>query len=234
MSGSLPVQYSKIQIRRGPSADLPGMPTGGGSLPTPGLDIGEFGYTNDLGRLFIGIDPTSGLPQLTRGTFPYDNIEVLTENSNDFLQSDFDARLRDVQTAYIVSDPLTYNTSFTSVTTSPPDEMNVVFNISLPIGNGGQAQIYYYLYDPANNNNPIKTGILKVTHLNGSLTPSMTDCGTCFYDSTKGVTDPNAAFGGIQFAATYSSGNVILQYINIMSISPVMCFRIERAMFPQP
>jgi hypothetical protein len=234
MSGSLPVQYSKIQIRRGPSADLPGMPTGGGSNPTPGLDIGEFGYTNDLGRLFIGIDPISGLPQLTRGTFPYDNIEVLTENSNDFLQSDFDARLRDVQTAFIVSDPLTYNPSFASVTTSPPDESMVVFNISLPTGNPGQAQIFYQLFDPNSTpaNNPFKTGILKVTYGNGSLPPSLTDCGTAFYNSSYGGNDPNVAFGGIQFAATYAGGNVILQYINVTSVAPVMCFRIERAVYP--
>jgi hypothetical protein len=92
------------------------------------------------------------------------------------------------------------------------------------------------LFDPNSTpaNNPVKTGVLKVTYGNGSLPPSLTDCGTAFYDSAKGTTNPNTAFGPIQFAATAVGGNVVLQYINITSVTPVMCFRIERAVFPFP
>jgi hypothetical protein len=236
MSGSLPVQYSKIQIRRGPAAELPGVPPSMGAPPSPGLDIGEFGYTSDTGRLFIGIDPTTGLPQLVRTTFPYDNVEVLTENSTDALLANFDQNLQDVQTAFIISDPLAYATTAAPVTVTTPSESTVTFKISLPVGNPGQAQIFYHLFDPNSTpaNNPVKTGILKVMYGNGSLPPSMTDCGTAFNNPSYGGVDPNVAYGGVQFIATYDSGSssVILQYINVTSTVPVMCFRIERAVYP--
>ncbi len=66
------IQITKIIVLRGESADLP-----------HDLDPGEFAFSTDEGRLFIGCDPTSGQPQYQRNTFPFRNIEVLTENTTD-------------------------------------------------------------------------------------------------------------------------------------------------------
>jgi len=236
MSDTLPVQYSKIRIRRGPAAELPGIPSMNSDIPTQGLDIGEFGYTTDLGRLFIGIDPTSGLPQVMRSVFPYGNIEVITENSSQFLQSSFDAHFEDTQTGYFQSDQLTQQSS----------DLNTFYNVtinSIPFiinvaGNPGQAQIYYNLFqvnlEAGQPPLPVKTGVLKIVYGYNSLPPSLTDVGSCFQNMAYGGTDPNHAFGGFLFQAIYLNGNVVLQYSNVTSLQPTICFRIERAVAPPP
>ena len=236
MSGSLPVQYSKIQLRRGLAAELPGIPNSGSTVPTQGLDIAELGYATDTGQLFIGLtdaaNPTigQGLPQLTRATFPYDNIEVVTENSNLFLQTSFDIRAQDVQTAFVASDPFVINNVSNTNDWSNVSVSSTIFVISLA-NNPGNAQIQYYLFDPNStpSGNPVKTGMVKVTYNNNSTTPSMTDTGTAFQRLDESTTDPNVAFGSIQFRGLVFGNAVTLQYRNITNITPVMYFRVERA-----
>lgn len=86
------VQISRIQVRRGPEADLPGAPTDF-EVPrfSPGLAIGELALTTDTGRLFIGHQPGLGQPGHNRITFPYQNTEILTENSHGILRRINDA-----------------------------------------------------------------------------------------------------------------------------------------------
>jgi hypothetical protein len=67
------IQLSKILLRRGPETDL----------GTDTLDPGEFAFTSDTGRLFLGSDPAETGPWSNRTLFPYKNIEVLTEASLD-------------------------------------------------------------------------------------------------------------------------------------------------------
>jgi hypothetical protein len=72
----------KVQVRRDPQALLPGAPISSSPLAFgPGLDIGELGYGEDTARLFIGHSPQTGNPNFNRTVFPYQNVEVLTENS---------------------------------------------------------------------------------------------------------------------------------------------------------
>jgi len=72
----------KVQVRRDPEALLPGAPVSMDPLSFgPGLDVGELGFSTDTGRVFIGHDPSNGNPNFARPVFPYQNVEVLTENS---------------------------------------------------------------------------------------------------------------------------------------------------------
>jgi hypothetical protein len=75
------IQISKIQLRRGLSTDLPGAPTGSPPVPSPGLDPGELGFATETGQLFIGADTSNFPNSASRVTFPYQNIEVITEFS---------------------------------------------------------------------------------------------------------------------------------------------------------
>lgn len=75
-------KITKIQLRRGPEVDLPGQPL----LLEPdsfskALDEGELAFTTDSGRLFIGHKPVIGQRNHNRAKYPYQNIEILTENS---------------------------------------------------------------------------------------------------------------------------------------------------------
>jgi hypothetical protein len=63
------IVISKIQVRRGLESEL------------SSLDVAELAMTTDSGRLFIGHDPTVGNPNFNRTDFPFENVEVLTENS---------------------------------------------------------------------------------------------------------------------------------------------------------
>lgn len=63
------IVISKIQVRRGLESEL------------STLDVGELAMTTDTGRMFMGHDPSVGNPNFDRTVFPYDNVEILTENS---------------------------------------------------------------------------------------------------------------------------------------------------------
>lgn len=98
------IQVSKIQMRRGAEIDLPGQPTNLAPLTfEPGLDVGEFGYAIDSGRLFIGHDPAIGNPNYNRTAFPYQNIEILTENSEATFRQFQDRYYREINNGFFVS-----------------------------------------------------------------------------------------------------------------------------------
>lgn len=75
---------TKIRVRSRASADLP-----------EALDVGEPAYSTDEGRMFIGSDPSVGQPQYNRTTFPYQNIEILTENSTELFNKLHGDRMRE-------------------------------------------------------------------------------------------------------------------------------------------
>ncbi len=90
------IEYKKIILRRGPAADLPGEPIlGDPPTFTTGLDAGEMAFATDEGRLFIGVDPEEGQPTFERTEFPYQNIEILTENSTGAFSSMHSLRMRE-------------------------------------------------------------------------------------------------------------------------------------------
>lgn len=76
-------QLSKIQLRRGLEETLPGAPSTLTPLVfTPNLAQSELCFTTDTGRIFIGDNPPTTAINYRRITFPYQNIEVLTERSS--------------------------------------------------------------------------------------------------------------------------------------------------------
>lgn len=91
------IQISKIQERRGLELELPGAPVNLTPLAFgPGLDAGQIAFATDTGRLFVGHSPNVGQVNYRRTSFPYQNIEVLTEASTDTLRRIFGGLRRDV------------------------------------------------------------------------------------------------------------------------------------------
>jgi hypothetical protein len=141
---------------------------------------------------------------------------------------------------YFLADPLLQTGStWTTLTINTTN-----FAVSLPTGNPGNAQIYYYLSVYNSNTgvmSPLKNGVLKIFYSNDAVEPSVTDCGTCFnrYDTTS--TNPNTMFGGIRFGATTINNVTYLQYQNITTYGGTnpnsllyMNFRIERVTLQVP
>jgi hypothetical protein len=82
------IQYSQIILRDDDESILPGAPTSISPLVfEPGLEAGELVFTKDTGRMFIGHEPSVGQPNFRRTTLPYENIEVLTENSTELFNT---------------------------------------------------------------------------------------------------------------------------------------------------
>lgn len=82
MNDSPIVLVEKVQLRRGLEIELPGKPAQLSPLRlNPGLSEGELAMTVDTGRLFLGHSPRPNDVNYQRPIFPYQNLEVLTENS---------------------------------------------------------------------------------------------------------------------------------------------------------
>lgn len=82
MNESPIVLVEKVQLRRGLEIELPGKPAQLSPLRlNPGLSEGELAMTVDTGRLFLGHTPRPNDVNYQRPIFPYQNLEVLTENS---------------------------------------------------------------------------------------------------------------------------------------------------------
>lgn len=72
----------KVQVRRGLGVELPGSPISENPLAfAAGLDIGEIAFTEDDARAFVGHTPQPGDINFQRTVYPYQNVEILTENS---------------------------------------------------------------------------------------------------------------------------------------------------------
>jgi hypothetical protein len=221
----------KIQLRRGLQLDLPGQPTSLSPLTFPnGLDEGELGYATDTGRLFVGMGtdtPLSGMPNYQRAGFPYQNIEVLTENSP--LNLVLGGAFSDNQLGFVRMVPLTQTTTFQTLQIS---EAGVATNFYIDVaitgvGSGGtattgaNASISYFLFDSSNN--PIRQGRLSVL-----WNTAMTGVPLC----TDEAQVAGAHINDIQWQAVYISSldseHIVLQYINQTGGTPSMLMRVDR------
>lgn len=228
------IQISKIQLRRGPEEDLPGAPTSVNPIVLkPGLDIGEMAFSTDTQRIFIGSNPSQGNPNYQRYLFPFQNVEVLTEFSTIANQAVYDNQTRDVQTAFTASSVLTSTSGWTNVPIPFANDttLTTAFQIDLLGAGGANARIEYFLYDEtASSTTPLRSGMLTVSSTS-SGNPSLTDDYTSSLPVGNG--DPVTVYGGIAFMATNVSVNgsniVVLQYQNQTTHSPIMMFRIDRA-----
>ncbi|CAM6054951.1 unnamed protein product [Sphagnum tenellum] len=235
-------QISKIQLRRGLQADLPG-------ANTVGLDIGEVAFTTDTNRLFIGTDPsTSSSVDLihnanTPGGFPFSNVEILTEFSP-ANQTIFNNEARNIIGAFIVSSPMAItgtnawavlNIQQPSGTGGAISILPFVINAQSNTGQFGTAFISYHVIDTLTGV-PLRTGRMTVFYQGSAFPPSLVDDAICNPYSgmqTGGSpVDPNATYGMIAFQTVPAALGLSIQYQINMSGSnlpiPVMYFRVEQ------
>lgn len=109
----------QIILRRGPAFDLPGKPIK--LFPrqwSEPLDEGELAFASDQGRMFIGTDPAKGLKQSNRLQFPYQNNEIIGENSVDAFADLHGERMREGDERDYYSAPM-YPTSIPAQAQEP-------------------------------------------------------------------------------------------------------------------
>lgn len=234
------IQITKIQLRRGAERDLPGAPVSTSPLAlAPGLDPGEVAFTTDTGRLFVGHDPSVGNANYRRAEFPYENIEVLTENSVETLRRMVDALLRSYESGYfppvtlLPNDPLAGN-DWTTVTLPDPSTGGTVpFRLDLP---GAPtlvaATVTYFVF---RNGAPVRHGRLVIVHDGSAAEPTLIDeaAGLAVLGTGEEATDPLSVYGSIRFRAVVQGPAVdqytVLQCRNLTGDTCRLVFRVERA-----
>lgn len=206
------IQISKLQMRRGPESDL----------PNPSLDDGELGFADDNGRLFIGqTTPTLGQPNYNRNTFPYQNIEILTESSP--LDQLLAPAFADNRLGFIPAVALTLNPTFTDgvnlqvldSTLSPVD-----FNVDLSNG-GANAIISYFVYDTTVN--PLRVGKLIVSWNTTMVTEPL-----CVDEAYIPVGNIDDIKWKAILVGSFPNQHVVLQYVNATGVNATVFFRIDR------
>jgi hypothetical protein len=167
------IQVSQIVLRSGPAIDLPGAPTSLSPLTFPeGLLPGELAFMTDTGMLFVGHEPTIGQPNFDRTTYPYRNIEVLTENSTSSLERIIGGATKEERDfAYHEVALPEHNTDWENVILPRQGDENFAYRF--PYTLYAAAIIDYAAY--AENGTPIKIGQLTVRHYEGELEPSVID-----------------------------------------------------------
>jgi hypothetical protein len=167
------IQISQIILRSGPSVDLPGAPTSLTPLAFgPGLEPGEAAFMTDTGRIYIGHDPSQGQPNFQRAVFPYQNIEVLTENSLDTLQRLIGmATKEEGDFAYHIATLPTHTSDWEYVVVPRPGDEDYIYR--LPFSDGVCATIDYAAYDA--DFKPVKMGTLTIRYFTGEGEPTICD-----------------------------------------------------------
>lgn len=187
------IQISKIQMRRGLIADL----------PTPSLDDGEFGFTTDTGRVYIGWADQSV------------NVEVFTQNTPIGIITQ--PVLADNQIGFYVSTALSQTGSFLPLQTLV-SAIAQDFYLDLA-GNGVCAFVYYSIYDTT------AAYFIRMGRLTILWNSGMSGSPLCSDDAEVAIGD----ISDIQWTATLISGpHVILQYTNAYTDNLVVYFRIDR------
>jgi hypothetical protein len=208
----------QLLLRRGPASDLPGTPTAPGQPPTTGLAEGELGMTTDTGRLFLGVNPQQGMPNYNRSAFPYNNVEVLTENSP--LTTLFGVAFSDNQLAFYQSLPLQETASFVSLTmTSLADGQPTEVRLDNPFG--ANVSLFYVIV--SSSGQPMRQGTLNVLWNPGFSVPPL---------CTDNAITLSADYNEFQWQAIELGGigreYIALQYINQTSDTPTVFFRMDR------
>lgn len=212
------VQISRIQVRRGPEADLPGAPVDF-DAPTfsPALANGELALTTDTGRLFVGHQPAVGQPGHRRITFPYQNTEVLTENSHGLLRRITDAGHRHSGRGSFFQSILDRDPAYKSLFYIPApgmDEADLIFP-----GPYLAVTMEYFLFEEQSGK-PVALGRLAMMHDGGAAGNAM------LWDDqrTFGPAPPvmwNVPRSGYGITATYP-----VQYRNTGPTNLMVRFRI--------
>ncbi len=154
------VIVSKVQLRRGLESELPGGPITLNPITlSPGLSPGELGMTIDTGRLFVGFNPTTASPNYLRPVFPYQNVEVLTENS---------PRVQELFSSYLIDQD--ENDFFVPISIPAQSMADIQYpagstNPAQMIGTVVSAVFEYHAF--SNTGAPVKQGTLRIA--NGTI-----------------------------------------------------------------
>lgn len=215
------IQISKIQVRRGTEIELPGAPSSLDPLTfTPSLDAAEFGFATDTGRLFIGHDPGEGNPNFERTEFPYQNIEVLTENSRQAIKRIIDVHLKDQDRGGFATAPL--------ANASPDDWDTVVLDGPAPRiirfdTDMMSTRLDYFVFRTTGE--PVRHGTMTIFHDGGAAEPALMD-NSMGVRAASASLDPNDVFEALRFriaARTDDGVYFALQYQNRTG-SPLVAF----------
>ncbi len=168
------VQISKIILSVGESNELPGAPTLLSPLTfSEPLDTGEMAYITDLGRVYIG-PPESGYSQHNRATFPYQNIEVLTENSSDTIGKILADIVKNGESEFFFNATLSTLNTWSPVITPLPNSPSHIF--SIPYSEYVAANIEYAVFNE--DLSPVKIGTLSLSYTAGESEPRLCDDST--------------------------------------------------------
>lgn len=224
------IQVSKIQLRRGPEIDLPGAPTSLTPLTFgPGLDLGEIAFATDSGRLFIGHNPKSTQPNNRRSEFPYQNVEILTENSSATLRRIHEQHHRDVGTAGFHTATLVPTPVFRDVTIDrTPSPLVYKF-----MGSVVAATMTYFVFD--NLKQPFRQGIIQIMSDRNEMEAYIQDTAVASRPSEPSgadTLDPEASYDAIEFkvvrAGSPSDQHFRLQYRSALNETMRLYFSILR------
>lgn len=206
-------QYSVIILWNDSEANLPGAPTSLDPLTFgPALETGELVFTKDTGRMFVGHDPIMGQPNYERTSFPYQNVEVLTENSTAKVGQMFGAYLRDENSNSFYYASLPSSASMAPITVTVGDAAPQEY--TFPDVGSLAIEMEYVAFN--SNGKPIKMGKVRVMHGEGIADPIVVDDGTNLgapllsFDAVV-----RGAVGSEEVLMQYSytgAGNVILRW----------------------
>lgn len=224
-------QISKIQLRTGPQTDLPGSPSSLSPLTfRPGLDLAEVAMASDTGRVFIGHNPTIGQPNYNRATFPYKNIEILTENATDTFSAMFGNINREAGAeSFYVASLLVTSTAYYVI--ADPRNTSIPFKISFT--DGASFEMEYTIFDMTNK--PVRIGTARVMQFETGEQPSYTDdfaTARRIVTTADGTYNPLINFNPVTFRFTVNGpvgGRYItIDYTNNTTAALQIAFRITR------
>ena len=209
-------EITKLLLLRGESASL------------PILDEAEFAYTRDQGRLFVGQNAYSDI--LERSQFPYQNLEILTENSTQAFATMHGARIKSgLYTDYY--DARLYPTSdvWQSIEVMKNGEMTPyrITDISSVM-----LMINYAIYEASGIS--VRTGLLRVSHFQHYSNPREPVCDDQGNSTRQaGSYDPRTAFQQkclLRFRVInpVSEPELIFEYRNTGSTMLNFRFRVSR------
>lgn len=212
------IQRSKTQIRRGLELDLPGGPTSLDPLVfSPGLAVGELSFTVDTGRVFIGHDPANGQVNFERTELPYQNIEVLTENSSAAVRRVFGRVDRLKGRSSLLMATLPVSASYAELMYS--DDGNPV-SMQIP-GEHLNINLEYFLH--RDNGLPLKQGRVRFISDQFNLLADFTDD---YVKSSALTNDTQVEFRAVRVPRPNDETYHQIEYRNNQLVPVIMYFRI--------
>jgi len=213
-------QYSIIILRNDDQAQLPGAPL---SL-TPlvfedGLEPNEVVFTRDTGRMFVGHEPAVGHANFRRTTFPYQNIEVLTENSVGRFNAMVGAYRRQEGDESYYRAVLPASATPTPVLLPLPDSPTNQFRLNDVTSIA--ATFDYAAFNTAGK--PVKMGALRLMYGTGVGSPTCVDTGT---DLGASLLTFTASIGG-PAGAQY----MLVNYVYTGAGAVTLRYRVSRPTF---